>query len=232
MTGGTMGRRMQIGTMPSLQEGSLGGRTPRYRDIEEMARATERFGFDSFWLADHLIFRNAERGLIGTWEAFTFLSAVAAATERVAIGPLVACTSFRNPALLAKMDDILDEIADGSFILGLGAGWNELEYAMFDYPFDHRVSRFEEAMGIIHPLLMVGRVDFQGTYYRAGEAILAPRGPSPSGPPLMIGGTKPRMLRLCARYAEWSPRWSACANSPGSSARPARRRGATRPRCR
>ncbi len=202
MSGDNPGRRMRIGTMPSLKEDSLRGGPARYRDIAEMARTTETLGFDSFWLADHLIFRNPDGKWVGTWEGFTFLSAIAAVTTRIALGPLVACTSFRNPALLAKMADSLDEIADGRFILGLGCGWNEPEYAMFDYPFDHRVSRFEEALAIIAPLLREGRADFQGTYYRANAAILAPRGPSPAGPPLLIGGVKPRMLRLVARHAD------------------------------
>ncbi len=202
MSGESAGRRMKLGMMPSLKEDSLRGGPVRYRDIREMALTAEASGFDSFWLADHLIFRDPSGGYVGTWEAFTFLSAIAAVTTRLALGPLVACTSFRNPALLAKMADALDEIADGRFILGLGCGWNEPEYAMFDYPFDHRVSRFEEALQIIAPLLRDGRADFQGAYYRANGAVLAPRGPSPCGPPLLIGGTKPRMLRLVARYAD------------------------------
>jgi alkanesulfonate monooxygenase SsuD/methylene tetrahydromethanopterin reductase-like flavin-dependent oxidoreductase (luciferase family) len=193
---------MRIGTMPSLKADSLRGGPVRYRDIEEMALTAEAIGFDSFWLADHLIFRNRDGTYTGTWEGFTLLSALAAVTTRLALGPLVACTSFRNPALLARMADSLDEISDGRFILGLGCGWNEPEYTMFDYPFDHRVSRFEEALAIIAPLLKEGRADFQGTYYRANGAVLAARGPSPTGPPIMIGGAKPRMLGLTARYAD------------------------------
>ena len=74
----------------------------------------------------------------------------------------MSCTSFRNPALLAKMVDTVDEISGGRLILGLGAGWHEPEYLAFGYPFDHRVSRFEEALTIIHGLLRTGRVDFDG----------------------------------------------------------------------
>ncbi len=202
MTHDTTGRRMKLGVMPSLKEASLNGGTPRYREIEAMAKATEAAGFDSFWLADHVIFRSPEGENAGCWEAFTFLSALAAMTARIALGPLVACTSFRNPALLAKMADSLDEISGGRFILGLGSGWNEPEYTMFGWPFDHRVGRFEEAMQIIAPLLRTGRVDFHGDYYDATDAVLRPRGPSPNGPPLMIGGTRPRMLRLTAQYAD------------------------------
>lgn len=202
MTQGTMGRRMKLGMMPSLKEDSLGGGCPRYRDIQEMAQTAEAAGFDSFWLADHVMFRNPDGTNVGQWEVFIFLSALAAATTRIQLGPLVACTSFRNPALLAKMADSLDEISDGRFILGVGCGWNEPEYTMFGWPFDHRVSRFEEAMAIIAPLLREGQVDFHGTYYEASDAVLRPRGPSPKGPPIMIGGTRPRMLGLTAKYAD------------------------------
>jgi probable F420-dependent oxidoreductase len=202
MADGATGRRMKLGTMPSLKEDSLTSGTPRYRDIQAMAQTAEAVGFDSFWLADHVIFRSPEGENVGCWECFTFLSALAAVTTTIALGPLVACTSFRNPALLAKMADSLDEISGGRFILGLGSGWNEPEYEMFGWPFDHRVGRFEEAMAIIAPLLREGRVDFHGQYYDVSDAVLAPRGPSPKGPPLMIGGTRPRMLRLTAQYAD------------------------------
>ncbi len=202
MTHGTTGRRMKLGTMPSLKEDSLNGGKPSYKDIEAMAMAAEAAGFDSFWLADHVMFRAPDGENGGCWEVFTFMSAVAAATSRIMIGPLVACTSFRNPALLAKMADALDEISNGRFILGLGCGWHEPEYDAFGYPFDHRVGRFAEAMQIIAPLLREGSVDFHGDYYDATDAVLRPRSPSPMGPPLMIGGTRPRMLRLTAQYAD------------------------------
>jgi alkanesulfonate monooxygenase SsuD/methylene tetrahydromethanopterin reductase-like flavin-dependent oxidoreductase (luciferase family) len=114
----------------------------------------------------------------------------------------VACTSFRNPALLAKMADSLDEISNGRFILGLGAGWHEPEYRAFGFPFDHLASRFEEAINIILPLLHEGHVDFEGTYYQARNAVLRPRGPSKGKLPIMIGAGRPRMMELTARYAD------------------------------
>jgi probable F420-dependent oxidoreductase len=202
MTDGATGRRMKLGVMPSLGEGSLAGSTPRYSDIQTMAQTAEAVGLDSYWLADHLIYRYPERDENGCWEVFTFLSAVAAATSKIALGPLVACTSFRNPALLAKMADALDEISNGRFILGLGAGWHEPEYDAFGYPFDHRAGRFEEALGIIVPLLHEGSVDFHGKYYEVTESVLRPRGPSPKGPPILIGAKGERMLRLTATYAD------------------------------
>ena len=130
------------------------------------------------------------------------LSALAAVTSRVALGPLVACTAFRSPALLAKMADTVDEISGGRLILGLGAGWNGPEDRAFGSPSDHRVDRFEEALQIIVPLLRTGQVDFEGKYYQARGCELRPRGPRPAGPPILIGAKGPRMLRLAATYAD------------------------------
>jgi probable F420-dependent oxidoreductase len=197
-----MARRMKIGVVPSMAEGSLHGETPRFEDIKALAVASEAVGLDSFWLADHLIYRRPDQEDVGCWEVFTFLSGVAAVTSRISLGPLVACTSFRSPSLLAKMADSLDDVSDGRFILGLGAGWHEPEYTAFGFPFDHRAGRFEEAVKIITPLLREGKVDFHGKYFEATDCALLPRGPSPSGPPIWIASRGERMLRIAARYAD------------------------------
>jgi alkanesulfonate monooxygenase SsuD/methylene tetrahydromethanopterin reductase-like flavin-dependent oxidoreductase (luciferase family) len=136
------------------------------------------------------------------WECFTLLSAFAAITRRVTLLPLVACTSFRNPAMLAKIADSLDEVSGGRVLLGLGAGWHEPEYTAYDYPFDRRVSRFEEALQIIVPMLKGESVTFRGRYYSVTDSVLAPRGPRADGPPIWIGARLPRMLGLVARYAD------------------------------
>ena len=195
-------RRMKLGMIGPIQEGEFHGRTPRWRDVQAMAQLVEQVGFDSFWFPDHFLARPPDGQEVGLWEVFTFLSAVATVTSRIQIGPLVACTSFRNPALLAKIADSLDEISDGRFILGLGAGWNEPEYTAFGYPFDHKAARFEEALQIIVPLLREGHVDFHGQYYEATDCVLRPRGPSAGRIPIWIGARRPRMLALTARYAD------------------------------
>src|SRR5690606_12996029 len=118
------------------------------------------------------------------------------------LGTLVVCTAFRNPALLAKMAETVDEISDGRLILGLGAGNTEAEFDAFGYPFDHRASRFEEAIQIIHGLLRSGRSSLDGTWYQTRDAINRPRGPRQDGAPIMVGTTGPRMLGLTARYAD------------------------------
>ncbi len=120
---------------------------------------------------------------------------------------MVACNSFRHPAILAKMATSLDEVSQGRLILGVGAGWNEPEYHAFGLPFDHRVDRFEEALQILKALLRDGHVDFKGQYYQAPNCEILPRGPRSEGPPLMVGADKPRMLKLTAQYADL---WNTC----------------------
>jgi len=136
------------------------------------------------------------------WECWSLVAALAAATRRVELGTFVLCTAFRNPALLAKMADAVDEISGGRLILGLGAGNTELEHRVFGYPFDHRASRFEEAVQVIGRLLREGRVDFAGRFHQARECELQPRGPRAQGPPILVGARGERMLRLTARWAD------------------------------
>jgi alkanesulfonate monooxygenase SsuD/methylene tetrahydromethanopterin reductase-like flavin-dependent oxidoreductase (luciferase family) len=117
--------------------------------------------------------------------------------------------------LLAKKAATVDEMSGGRLILGLGAGWNEPEYRAFGFPFDHRVDRFEEAFAIIRGLLREGRVDFVGRYHQARDCLLLPRPNRTSGPPIMIGTTGPRMLRLAAAHADsWNAWFSWFGNRP------------------
>lgn len=181
-------------------------RVVRWPELRRMAEAAERIGLDSIWVGEHLLYRYDDGSERGPWEAWTLMSALAAVTKRVEIGPLVACTSFHNPAILAKQAATLDEVSAGRLVLGLGAGWNEVEYRAFGVPYDHRVSRFEEAFTIIRGLLRDGRVDFQGEYYTA-DAVLLPAGVRPQGPPLMVGSMGERMLSLTLPHVDAWNAW-------------------------
>jgi probable F420-dependent oxidoreductase len=170
-----------------------------------MARAAEASGFDSIWVGDHLLYREEGRPERGPWEAWTLLSALAASTERVDLGPLVACTAFHSPGLIAKMAGTLDEISGGRFVLGLGAGWNEPEFRAFGLPFDHRVSRFEESFTIVRGMLAGERVTLEGRFWRAEEAVLIP---APARRPrLMIGSNGPRMLAIALPHVDAWNTW-------------------------
>jgi len=204
------GRPLKVGVqLPEVE------REVRWPELLDMVRAIEDLGYDSIWVGEHLLYRWSDRPARGPWEAWTAMAAIAASTSRVEFGPLVACTNFHNPALLAKQASTLDEISGGRLILGLGAGWNETEFAAFGFPFDHRIDRFEEAFTIIRTLLREGAIDFDGRFYQARDCELLPRGPRPGGPPLMIGSIGPRMLRMTLPHADaWNVWFADTGNSP------------------
>ncbi len=176
----------------------------RWPEYAAMARAAEESGFDSIWLGDHLLYRDDGRPERGPWDAWTLLAALAAVTERVELGPLVACASFHPPGLLARMSAAIAEVSGGRFVLGLGAGWNETEYRAFGLPYDHRVSRFEESFEIVRRLLAGERVTFGGRFWQAEDAVVMPP-PPPRRIPLMIGSNGERMLAAALPHVE---RWN------------------------
>jgi probable F420-dependent oxidoreductase len=178
-----------------------------------MARAAEDAGFDSIWVGDHLLYRGDGRPERGPWETWTLLAALAGVTERVQLGPLVACTAFHPPGVLAKAAATVDEISAGRLILGLGAGWNETEFRAFGIPFDHRASRFEEAFEIIRRLLFGERVTFRGAFHQVEDAVLLPRPSRP--PPLMVGSTGDRVLRATLPHVDaWNTWYEFFGNTP------------------
>jgi probable F420-dependent oxidoreductase len=190
-------------------------REVRWPELLDMVRAIEDLGFDSVWVGEHLLYRWEGRSPRGPWEAWTTLAGIAAVTSRIELGPLVACTNFHNPVLLAKQAVTIDELSGGRFVLGLGAGWNETEFRAYGYPFDHRIDRFEEAFTIIRTLLREGSIDFVGRWYQARDCELLPRGPRPAGPPLMIGSRGPRMLRATMAHADsWNAWYNDIENRP------------------
>ena len=194
---------MNIGLMLPLSEDETNG----FADLRAMAMAAEEGGLDSVWGADHLIFREGGE-TTGIHECWTVLTALAAVTSRVQIGSLVLALPFRNPALTAKMAAELDEVSGGRLILGVGCGWHRPEFDAFGYPFDHRVSRFDEGLQILVPLLREGRVTFSGRYHHAVDAELRPLPIRSGGPPILIAGKRPRMLELVARHADqWNAAW-------------------------
>ncbi len=180
----------------------------------DLARRVEVAGFDSIWVGDHLLYDLPDGTTRGPYEAWTTLAAIAAVTERVEIGPLVASTSFHAPAMLAKQAATVDAISGGRLVVGLGAGWNQREYDAFGFAFDRRVARFEEALQIIVPLLREGRTTFHGRFHDVEDCVLDPRPVRPGGPPIMLGSTGPRMLAIGLPVVDsWNVWWSRYGNS-------------------
>lgn len=197
-----MARPLKVGVqLPEVE------REVRWPELRRMAETAESVGLDSVWVGDHLLYRPPDEPPKGPWEAWSLLSAIAAVTRRVEIGPLVACAAFHNPAVLAKMAATVDVISGGRLILGLGAGWNRPDFEPFGIPYDHRVSRFEEAFAIIRSLLADGRVDFRGRYHSAPDCELLPRPIRSGGPPLMVGSMGERMLGITLPHVQAWNAW-------------------------
>jgi alkanesulfonate monooxygenase SsuD/methylene tetrahydromethanopterin reductase-like flavin-dependent oxidoreductase (luciferase family) len=183
-------------------------------DYLDLARRAEAAGLDSIWVGDHLLYDLPDGSTRGPYEAWTTLAAIAAVTERVEIGPLVASTSFHAPAMLAKQAATVDAISGGRLIMGLGAGWNRREYDAFGFAYDRRVSRFEEALAILVPLLREGRTTFHGQFYDVDDCVIDPRPVRPGGPPIMLGSNSPRMLGIGLPVVDaWNVWWSIYDNS-------------------
>lgn len=198
---------MKIGMILPLAEDESGS-APSWQQLKAAAIQSEGLGFDSVWVYDHLFHRFEGHPTVGFHECWTMLTALAAVTERVEIGTTVLCAGFRNPALLAKMAESLDEVSAGRLILGLGAGWHKEEFDAFGFPFDHRVSRLEEALQILKPLLRDREVTFEGRFHSAVDTVISPRGPRDTGVPLLLAAFAPRMMRLTARFADmWTTDW-------------------------
>ena len=188
-------------------------RDVRWPEYLAMARAAEMVGFDSIWVGDHYLYRGDGRPERGPWEAWTLLAALAAVTERVRIGPLVACLNFHEPAVLAKLAATVNEIGGGRLVLGMGAGWNRTEFDAFGIPYDHRASRFVEAFDIVRRLLRGDRVTTQSRWHTVDDAVLLP---SPAAPPkLMVGSTGERVLAATLPYVEaWNTWFDWYGNTP------------------
>ena len=181
--------------------------TPRWRDLRVMATAAEAMGFDTLWLPDELLWRSEDgKPPQGAWDGISIAGAVAATTSRVKIGTWVMSALHRNPGIIAKTAETLDEISGGRFIFGLGAGHEWPGQARsFGLPEDRIFARFDEALRIIVPLLRGGLADFEGEFHAARDLPQQPVGPRPNAIPLLIGGNGPKGQRHAAMHADiWS----------------------------
>lgn len=193
-------------------------RDASWEELREIARAAERTGFDSVWVGDHLLYRGDGRPERGPYDAWSLLAGLAASTERVSIGPLVACAGFRAPALLAKTAMTVDDMSGGRLVLGLGCGWNRPDFEAFGLPYDHRVARFEEAFEVIRRLVAGERVTIRGRYVDVEDAVLRPA--PVRSLRLMVGSNGARMLRATLPHVDgWNTWWDDYGNTPDGFAR-------------
>src|SRR5262245_16639783 len=193
-------------------------REVRWPEMLAIAHAAEASGYDSIWLGDHMLYRGDGRQERAPWDVWTMLAALAAATERVQFGPLVASTAFHPPGLVARMAAAIDEVSSGRFILGLGTGWNETEFQAFGIPFEHKVARFEEAFTIIRRLLARERVTFAGRFYEMDDAVLLP--PPVRQVPLLLGTSGRRVFAIGEPHINyWNAWYSWYGNTPSGFAK-------------
>jgi alkanesulfonate monooxygenase SsuD/methylene tetrahydromethanopterin reductase-like flavin-dependent oxidoreductase (luciferase family) len=229
----TSGRDLQLGlVVPTWTTGTL-----RWAEVLETAREAEAAGFDALWVTDHLLLPSTNAELRaragagvhpdaveepeGYLECFTVLTALATTVPRLTLGALVACTAYRNPLLLAKIAETLDEVSAGRLVLGLGAGDSAGEHRTMGLPTDSPVGRFEEAVRIVRSLLRDGRATHDGRFCAVHDAALVPRGPRPGGLPILIGtlNPRPRMRRIVAQYADVWNGWLAYTDASAEAAR-------------
>ncbi len=209
--------------------------TPRWTELRKMALAAEGMGFDTLWTPDELLWRVKDGAPQGVWDGVSMAGAVAATTPRIKVGTWVLSALHRNPGIIAKTAETLDEISGGRFVFGLGAGhvWPGQAHA-FGLPEDRIFARFDEALRIIIPLIRTGHADFEGEFHAARDLPQQPVGPRPNAIPLLIGGNGPKGQRHAALHADI---WSGYAEERAStswarasqrSTRSARRWAATR----
>lgn len=173
-------------------------------EIRALALEAEAMGVDTLWVPDHLQRDLASGERIGFWECWTIVTALAEATTRVGIGPHVACTGFRNPALLAKMAATLDEVSGGRLVLGLGSGVPDRDASWRAYGFDaaRPVARYAEAVEVVTRLLREARVTYDGAFFTTHDAQVIPGGPRPDGPPVWVAALGERTSRIAARFGD------------------------------
>ncbi|MFX0162830.1 MAG: LLM class F420-dependent oxidoreductase [Candidatus Hodarchaeota archaeon] len=181
-----------------------------YKTVEKIALGGEKAGYDSIWTSDHF-FMDEESIDRNCMEAWTLLAALAAKTEKIRLGTLVTCNSYRYPAVVAKIAATVDMISNGRLFFGFGAGWKEIEYNAYGIPFPslkERMDMMEEAIQIIKLLWTEPKASFEGKYYKIKDAVSAPKPVQKPMPPILIGGDgEKRTLRMVAKYADYCNLW-------------------------
>ena len=197
---------MQVGIIvPQGWTGEYAGwdATRAWQRSQAIAQEAEALGFESLWAFDHFHTTPEPTDEI-TFESFTFLTALMAATSRVHLGHLVLGAGYRNPALVAKMASCLAVMSGGRFELGIGAGWKADEYLAYGYPFPptrERLERLSDALEIVTRMTGGGRATFAGQHAQVHGAINVPQ--PPGGLPILVGGNGERVTwALAARFAD------------------------------
>lgn len=195
-----------VGLVLESGQDPVQGTTPRWTDIQRQVRFAEDVGFDTVWVADELQWESDEwNEPMGFWECAATAGAVAASTETISVGTWVLSALHRNPGLTARIAETLHEISGGRFLFGLGSGHAGRQGEAFGFPASYTVSRYEEALTIITSLRRNGSATFDGRFHSARDLVMTPRPEGNPTIPLLLGGHKPRTMRLACEHADiWS----------------------------
>lgn len=197
--------KFEIGVCLPVNQYGPEAATPRWSEIRQVAINAEQMGFDTLWIPDELVWTSESNPPQGFWDGVSMCGAAAAVTSKIKIGSWVLSALHRNPGIIAKTAETLDEISGGRFIFGLGAGHGDEQAHMFGLPQDAVGARWEEALQIIVPLMRGGKATFAGKYHAAHDLIQTPTGPRPNAIPLLIGGQKQKGMRIAALNGDiWS----------------------------
>jgi F420-dependent oxidoreductase-like protein len=175
-----------------------------WAELLERVKWAEDAGFVGAWVFDHF------KALYGDptgpcLEGWTLLAALAAATERIRLGTLVTGITYRHPSILATEVVTVDHVSNGRVECAIGAAWFEPEHRELgiDFPSDgERISRLEEAAQVLRLLMTTDDASFDGRFYRLDHATYRPRPVQRPHPPIWIGGSGNRLLRIAGRYAD------------------------------
>jgi alkanesulfonate monooxygenase SsuD/methylene tetrahydromethanopterin reductase-like flavin-dependent oxidoreductase (luciferase family) len=197
--------KFEIGVCLPIYQYGPERNTPRWTEIRQVAINAEQMGMDTLWIPDELLWSSTTPSPQGFWDCVSMAGAAAAVTSEIRIGSWVLSALHRNPGMIAKTAETLDEISGGRFVFGLGAGHAGDQAHTFGLPEDMVLARWEEALQIIVPLMRGGRATFEGKYHSAQNLVQQPVGPRPNRIPLLIGGQKTKAMRLAALNADvWS----------------------------
>ncbi len=172
--------------------------------LRNAVKEVEDMGFESAWIYDHF-YPMSKATSYNMLEAWTLLPFLAAATEKIRLGVLVTCNSYRHPSILAKIASSVDIISNGRLEFGIGAGWFEEEYDAYGIPFPKakiRLDQMDEAIVLIKKIWMNEKINFRGKYYTANDLISFPKPVQEPHPPIMIGGKGDNLLKIAAQHAD------------------------------
>lgn len=187
----------------SLKFGICTDQNLSFDTLVERWQLFEKLGFDSVWDCDHFNQTSNETGPY--FEGWTVLAALATHTESIRIGVLVSCNTFRHPGLLAQQAMTVDHVSNGRLELGLGGGYTDGEHGRFGIelpPVGDRRRMYREAVQIVDSLLTKETTTFNGRYYQLNGAYVRPACVQKPRPPLTLAAHKPRMLKVCAEFAD------------------------------